>query len=67
MDSLLEEFKCSCGNPEATGVIHKTQGPCMHPSGLSVDRWNWPYKTPEERAIVAKWFAKHPKYERSEF
>ena len=30
----------------------------MHESGLSITRWNWPYKTPEERAIVAKYFEK---------
>lgn len=27
-----------------------------HPSGLSQERWEWPFKTPEERAIVAKYF-----------
>jgi hypothetical protein len=30
----------------------------LHESGLSMTRWNWPYKTPEERAIVAKYFEK---------
>lgn len=30
----------------------------LHESGLSVTRWNWPFKTPEERAVVAKYFEK---------
>ena len=25
----------------------------MHPSGLTMHRWLWPFKTDEERAIVA--------------
>jgi hypothetical protein len=29
-----------------------------HPSGLSWERWNWPFKTPQEREVVAKWFSK---------
>lgn len=28
-----------------------------HPSGLTLERWNWPFKTPEERKKVAAWFA----------
>jgi hypothetical protein len=32
-----------------------------HPSGLTWERWNWPFKTQEERAIVAKWFKKQEK------
>ena len=32
--------------------------PEMHPSGLTMARWLWPFKTPEERKIVAAWFAK---------
>ena len=30
----------------------------MHESGLSMTRWNWPFKTPEERKLVAKYFEK---------
>jgi hypothetical protein len=72
MDSLLDEFKCSCGDPSALDVVHKSNAPCLHKSGLTVDRWNWPYKTPEERELVAKWFKKQTKkemddQERSEF
>lgn len=29
-----------------------------HPSGLTQERWDWPFKTPQERAIVAKYFKK---------
>jgi len=27
-----------------------------HPSGLTWERWNWPFKTPQERQLVAKYF-----------
>ncbi len=30
----------------------------MHPSGLTLARWNWPFKTDAERVIVARWFRK---------
>ena len=30
----------------------------MHPSGMTLERWNWPFKTPEERKLVAKYFRK---------
>jgi hypothetical protein len=67
MDSLLEEFKCSCGDPLAVDVIHKSNAPCMHKSGLTVQRWNWPYKTPEERELVARWFKKQEKQPKQTF
>jgi hypothetical protein len=35
----------------------------MHPSGLTMHRWLWPFKTDEERAIVARWFARQAKTE----
>jgi len=45
-----------------------------HPSGLTMERWNWPFKTPQERELVARWFKKQEKkekqvetFERSEF
>jgi len=28
----------------------------LHPSGLTWERWEWPFKTPQEREIVAKYF-----------
>ena len=28
----------------------------MHPSGLTMKRWEWPFKTQEERKKVAAWF-----------
>jgi hypothetical protein len=28
-----------------------------HPSGLTWERWNWPFKTPEERELVREYFA----------
>jgi (p)ppGpp synthase/HD superfamily hydrolase len=30
----------------------------MHPSGLTMRAWNWPFKTPEQRKKVATWFKK---------
>lgn len=30
----------------------------MHPSGMTIDRWHNPFKTPEERKLVAKYFEK---------
>jgi tRNA U34 5-methylaminomethyl-2-thiouridine-forming methyltransferase MnmC len=35
----------------------------MHPSGLTLARWAWPFKTDAERALVARWFAKQAKIE----
>lgn len=35
--------------------------PEMHPSGLTMARWQWPFKTPAERKLVAAWFAKQDK------
>ena len=31
----------------------------MHPSGLTLARWYWPFKTPQEREIVRKWIELH--------
>jgi hypothetical protein len=36
----------------------------MHPSGLPMSRWNWPFKTAEERKLVAAWFKKAAVQER---
>lgn len=33
----------------------------MHPSGLPMSRWNWPFKTQQERKLVAEWFKKAAK------
>jgi hypothetical protein len=30
----------------------------MHPSGMTQERWDWPFKTPEERKLVVKYFNK---------
>lgn len=30
----------------------------MHPSGMTMRAWNWPFKTPEQRKKVAAWFKK---------
>jgi len=27
----------------------------MHPSGLTLDRWNYPFKTDAERVLVRIW------------
>ena len=33
----------------------------MHPSGMTQERWDWPFKTPEERKLVVKYFRKQGK------
>ena len=33
----------------------------MHPSGMTQERWDWPFKTPEERKLVVKYFQKQAK------
>jgi len=38
----------------------------MHPSGMTLARWNWPFKTPEERELIAKWFAKEDRRRRKQ-
>lgn len=30
----------------------------MHPSGLTMKAWHYPFKTQEQRKLVAAWFAK---------
>lgn len=46
----------------------------MHPSGMTMQRWYWPFKTPQERELVAKYYKAQEKqkkeevtFERSEF
>lgn len=29
----------------------------IHPCGLTWERWHWPFKTPQERAVIAAWLA----------
>lgn len=29
----------------------------MHPSGLTWERWNFPFKTQVEREMIVKWLA----------
>lgn len=31
----------------------------MHPSGLTLTRWNFPFKTEAERVLVARWLNRH--------
>lgn len=30
----------------------------MHPSGMTQERWDWPFKTQEERKLVVKYYEK---------
>jgi hypothetical protein len=36
----------------------------MHPSGMTMQRWNSPFKTPEERQLVVLWFKKNAEQEK---
>ena len=38
----------------------------MHPSGMTRERWDWPFKTPEERKLVVKYYEKLKRQERKE-
>lgn len=33
----------------------------MHPSGLTYERWNWPFKTDAEREQIQSWINNTPK------
>lgn len=33
----------------------------IHPSGLTLERWNWPFKTAAERLLVQAWINGKPK------
>jgi len=33
----------------------------MHPSGLTLERWNWPFKTDAEREQIRLWKEGTPK------
>jgi len=33
----------------------------MHPSGLTMARWMWPFKTDAERKIILRWMKRQPK------
>jgi hypothetical protein len=56
----FESFSCGARS-HGECDCPKCQGYCscqseLHESGLAMERWNWPFKTAEERAIVAKYF-----------
>ena len=36
----------------------------MHPSGMTWERWEWPFKTPEERKLVIAYMKKYEKEEK---
>ena len=31
----------------------------MHPSGLTLERWHFPFKTPAERAMIVAWLNRY--------
>jgi hypothetical protein len=33
----------------------------LHPSGMTQERWDWPFKTPEERKLVVKYYQRAKK------
>jgi hypothetical protein len=35
-----------------------------HPSGLPWERWNWPFKTTDEKVLAAQWFRKEQRNEK---
>lgn len=38
----------------------------LHPSGMTWQRWEWPFKTPQERKLVAQYFKKQHHNEKRE-
>lgn len=42
----------------AQPLASPTNPTSLHPSGLTWERWEWPFKTPQERELVAKYFKK---------
>ena len=48
-------------------IPENTTPQSLHPSGLTQQRWEWPFKTPEERKLVAAWFKKIQKSEKNDF
>ena len=36
-----------------------------HPSGLTLERWLWPFKTEDERKLVAQYFRKLDRLEKT--
>ena len=46
---------------EKTKPTSGKSGKAKHPSGLTMERWNWPFKTETERVVVAKWMKKQQK------
>ena len=39
-----------------TRPTSKGSGAALHPSGMTTDRWNWPFKTDSELSVAARWF-----------
>ena len=39
-----------------TGHTSKESGAGQHPSGMTTDRWGWPFKTDSELSVAARWF-----------
>lgn len=37
----------------------------FHPSGMTWEQWNWPFKTAEERRLVTKYFQEIEKENRN--
>jgi len=37
-----------------------------HPSGLTWERWHWPFHTPEERKLIARYFKSQEKAQEAE-
>lgn len=38
----------------------------LHPSGLTLERFNWPFQTEEERKLVGAWRRREAKKERQD-
>jgi len=49
----LPEWRRHHGGTQPTS---KESGVALHPSGMTTDRWEWPFKTDSELSVAARWF-----------
>lgn len=56
----MDEVQTLCSNNTVETKKEVLLPMQKHPSGMTMERWNWPFKTPEERKLVMKWYKKNP-------
>ena len=54
----LPEPKKRGYEPQTQRFQYQINRTSLHPSGLTWERWEWPFPTPQERQLIAKYFKK---------